>query len=938
MKRLLLLLISCLFLLPSMMAVGHSGMYQYSVSLTGFVSNETGKTPTAYLWIPEGCQQVKAVMFAQQNMTEEMLFKMPSFQQRMRSMSVALVWVAPWFSQNWDPSTGCQQTFEEMMVGLAGQSGHKELETAPVIPFGHSAQATFPWNFAAWNQDRTLCVISFHGDAPRTNLCGYGTANVEWGRTRHIDGIPGLMIEGEYEWWEARVRPALSFRMMYPNSCISFLADAGSGHFEVMPETADYIARFIEKAIDQRLQPDGSLRQLNPKDGWLACRYNPDLQPNDGDGAKDDIFSIAQRPVPAPYSSYQGDLHDAFWYFDKEMAELTEARYAETRGKQQREVDISDPKWHADDQTFTVKVTKGAHVEVICGPLQKINDTTFKVYPYECGSDNPRRSHTAWLIAILDGDKTYKRVVKPLEVKIPFKTDDTYTNPVLFADYSDPDVCAVGEEYYLTASSFNCIPGLPILHSKDLVNWIIIGHALQKLEPAELFDKPQHGNGVWAPSIRYHNDSLYIYWGDPDLGIFMVKTFLSPHASHRSSLNWSEPVCVISGKGMIDPCPLWDDDGRCYLVNGWANSRCGFNSVLSVRELSADGTKAVGLPRIVFDGGQENHTCEGPKFYKRDGYYWILNPAGGVENGWQLAMRSKSPYGPYEWKRVMWQGKTDINGPHQGGWVHTAQGEDWFLHFSDNGAYGRVVYLQPVDWSSGWPMMGNHGEPYTQYRKPLSDYREPISYHQENDEFENGLGLQWQWHANYHQFYGQPTADGCYRLYTIEQPKDFKSLWDVPNLLLQKPTTPCFTATAKVRFASKEDGQYGGVVMMGRDYSALVVQRQGNQFLIQRHTCKGADEGKEEARQTLATLSPTNRDTIAYAPAIYIDLYLRLTVTDGICSFSYSLDGKRFKQAGESFQMREGKWIGAKFGFVSECETLKSRRGWLDLDWIRITR
>lgn len=511
----------------------------------------------------------------------------------------------------------------------------------------------------------------------------------------------------------------------------------------------------------------------------------------------------------------------------------------------------------------------------------------------------------------------------------PDNGDGTYTNPVLYADYSDPDVCAVGDDYYLTASSFNCIPGLPILHSKDLVNWQIIGHALDEQEPKEMFDKVQHGKGVWAPAIRYHQDEFYIYWGDPDHGIFMVK-------AKDPAGEWSKPVCVIPGKGMIDPCPLWDEDGRCYLVNGWANSRAGFNSVLTVRELSADGTCAIGHPRIAFDGGQENHTCEGPKFYKHDGWYWILCPAGGVEMGWQLAMRSKSPYGPYEWKRVMWQGKTDINGPHQGGWVHTSQGEDWFLHFNDKGAYGRVVYLQPVDWSSGWPIMGKNGEPYTKYRKPKGLSKE-IYNPVESDEFNDGqLGLQWQWHANYHQFYGQPTADGCFRLYTIEQPKDFKSLWDVPNLLLQKPTAPRFTATAKVRFASKEDGQYGGMVMMGRDYSALVICRQGDEFFLQRHTTMGADEGQTENQQTLATLLPTDCDTIPYAPAIYLDLYLRMVVKDGICAFSYSLDGKRFKSAGEPFKMRQGKWIGAKFGFVAECHKLSVSRGWLDVDWVKI--
>ena len=550
----------------------------------------------------------------------------------------------------------------------------------------------------------------------------------------------------------------------------------------------------------------------------------------------------------------------------------------------------------------------------------------------------------------------------------PDRGDGTYTNPVLYADYSDPDAIAVGDDYYLTASSFNCIPGLPILHSKDLVNWTIIGHALQEQLPKELFDLPQHGKGVWAPAIRYHNGEFYIYWGDPDQGIFMVK-------AKDPAGPWEKPVCVIAESGMIDPCPLWDSDGRCYLVNGWAASRAGLNSVLTVRELSADGTRAIGQPRIVFDGGQVNHTTEGPKFYKRDGYYWILCPAGGVAMGWQLAMRSKSPYGPYKWKRVMWQGKTDINGPHQGAWIHTVFNEDWFLHFNDKGAYGRVVYLQPVDWSSGWPMMGSLtpipipkgegsdyiGEPYAKYRKPKSNSIVIVNP-QESDEFNDGqLGLQWQWHANYNQLFGMPTADGTMRLYTYDLPSPGErlrerrvgelcsgmgasagmglgvgSLWEAPNLLLQKPTAPRFTATTKVRFASKEDGQYGGLVMMGRDYSALVVYRQGDAFLLQRHTCIGADELQSETRQTLVTLKPTERDTIPYSPAIYIDLYLRMTVSDGQCRYSYSLDGKCYKDAGESFTMREGKWIGAKFGFVAECKDRKANRGWLDVDWIRV--
>lgn len=508
----------------------------------------------------------------------------------------------------------------------------------------------------------------------------------------------------------------------------------------------------------------------------------------------------------------------------------------------------------------------------------------------------------------------------------PDNGDGTYTNPVLNADYSDPDVCAVGEDYYLTASSFAHIPGLPILHSRDLVNWQIIGHALQSQFPDS--PAPQHGNGVWAPSIRHNNGEFYIYWGDPDHGVFMVKT-KDPRGK------WDEPVCVVPGKGMIDTTPLWDDDGRCYLVNGWANSRCGFNSILTVRELSADGTRAISNPVIVFDGGNKNHTTEGPKFYKRDGYYWIMCPAGGVEKGWQLAMRSKNPYGPYEAKTVMAQGSTDINGPHQGGWVHTPYGEDWFLHFQDKGAYGRVVWLQPVDWSSGWPIMGRKGEPVTTFRKPKSAAN-TICNPQESDEFNSPhLSLQWQWQGDYRQEYGMPTADGTFRLFTYRQPAT-GNLWSDPAMLLQKTPADEFMATTKVRLAAKAEHQYGGIIMMGRSYSCLVVERVGEKFQLQQRTCQKADNGGKETVNVLATFKPTDRDKLDYHPALYMDIYLRMIVSNGKVSFAYSLNGKKYETAGDTFTMREGKWVGAKVGLLAIDNNEKSDLGLFDADWFRI--
>ena len=539
----------------------------------------------------------------------------------------------------------------------------------------------------------------------------------------------------------------------------------------------------------------------------------------------------------------------------------------------------------------------------------------------------------AALIATTDAQDNYKS-----KVWSPDNGDGTFTNPVINADYSDPDVCvgASGEDYYMTASSFQCIPGLPVLHSRDLVNWKIINYAVSSLPDN---DTPQHGGYIWDPSIRYHNGYYYIYWGDPDRGVFMVKT-------KDPAGRWDAPVCVIEGKGMIDTTPLWDDDGRCYLVNGWAGSRAEFKSVLTVRELSADGTRAISQPVIVFDGNNEHHTAEGPKFYKHDGYYWIMCPAGGVATGWQLAMRSKSPYGPYECKTVMAQGNTNINGPHQGGWVHTSQGEDWFLNFQDKGAYGRVVHLNPVTWTKGWPVMGIDrngdlcGEPVSVYRKPKTASPVTVVNPVESDEFDSTtLGLQWQWHANYQQKFGMPTSNGFFRMYTHKLSPDFKSLWEAPNLLLQKTPADTFTATSKLTFAAKKEGQYGGIIMMGRDYSALVVRRVGNEFQLQQLTCYGADHGKTEIVKTLATFQPSAADKIDYDPAIYRTIYLRLKVSEGAkMTFAYSLDGKRYKACGDEFLMKEGKWIGAKFGFCAEEPAGKGVMGFMDIDWIRIDK
>ena len=322
--------------------------------------------------------------------------------------------------------------------------------------------------------------------------------------------------------------------------------------------------------------------------------------------------------------------------------------------------------------------------------------------------------------------------------------DGTYKNPILHADYSDPDAIRVGDDFYLTASSFNTSPGLPILHSKDLVNWELINYVFLRQKPYDVFDKPQHGGGVWAASIRYHDGEFYIFYPDPDFGIYMTK-------AKNPAGAWSEPVLIKSGKGWIDPCPLWDDDGNAYLVSAFAGSRAGIKSILIVSKMNTDGTKLLDDGVLVFDGHENQPTIEGPKFYKRNGFYYIFAPAGGVPTGWQLVLRSKNIYGPYEEKIVLAQGNTVTNGPHQGAWVNTQAGEDWFLHFQDKGAYGRILHLEPMSWKNDFPVIGidkdgdGTGEPVFTYKKPNVGKTHSIETPPDSDEFSDAkLGLQWQ--------------------------------------------------------------------------------------------------------------------------------------------------------------------------------------------------
>nr|WP_321453448.1 glycoside hydrolase 43 family protein [uncultured Carboxylicivirga sp.] len=506
-----------------------------------------------------------------------------------------------------------------------------------------------------------------------------------------------------------------------------------------------------------------------------------------------------------------------------------------------------------------------------------------------------------------------------------------YQNPIIYADYSDPDVVRVGDDYYMTSSSFSHFPGLPILHSKDLVNWTLIGHAAITY-PDETFDKPQHGNAIWAPSFRYHNNEFYIYFGDPDRGVFMTK---APKAEGP----WEPLKLIKKVTGWIDCCPLWDDDGKAYLVHAFANSRSGIKSILAVCPMNEEGTEVLETSTIVFNGQKDYPTIEGPKFYKRNGYYYIFAPAGGVKPGWQTVLRSKNVYGPYEDKIVLEQGSTNINGPHQGGWVTTQTGEDWFIHFQDRYAYGRVVHLNPMRWEDDWPVMGvdydgnGIGEPVSEYTKPNVGNSWPVTIPQTSDEFESDqLGLQWQWNSNFKaDWYSLSAKAGVLRLFpetiSLEQ-----NLWNIGRLLLQKTPATTFSAITKITLETQTQSQQAGLLVFGMDYSYIAIEKTDNNYLIKQVKCLDARGGKSE--KSIQTVPFKDKEVY-----LKVEIYpenLKEIVPKVICKFSYSKNGKKYMPIGEEFIAKEGRWVGAKVGVFST--TNKNTSGYADFDWFRIEK
>lgn len=504
----------------------------------------------------------------------------------------------------------------------------------------------------------------------------------------------------------------------------------------------------------------------------------------------------------------------------------------------------------------------------------------------------------------------------------PDKGDGTYINPIIHADYSDPDVIRVGDDYWMVASSFTCFPGIPILHSKDLVNWEIVNHVYDRL-PLTKYDRPVHGEGSWAPAIRYHDGVYYVYFCTPNDGLFVARA-----TDPRGKWELTQMLEVAKWE---DPCPFWDDNGDPYLIH---SIHRGGPAVL--HRMSADGLRLLDNGTVVYHDEKTNPILEGLKMYKRDGWYYIFAPAGGVETGWQTVLRSRDIYGPYESRKVMEQGNTEINGPHQGGLVDTPDGKEWwFIHFQSKGIFGRVTHLQPAHWTEdGWIVIGEDldgdgiGNPVNSHQKPSVSPSSSLSKltPQTSDEFDSTpLSHQWQWQSNPHEeWYSLSVNPGNLRLYAIPCPTEKGNLYFAGNLILQKIPAPNFTATTLVDCHFSAEGERAGLIMMGNQYSYIAL-------------IKGVDGNRVAVVTGKNDKYAATPEEIASAKVIGDRIWLRVRlISDEECRYSYSLDGKEYTDIGPECKVAPGTWIGAKTGIFCSSPNVVASSGYADFDWFKL--
>ena len=474
-----------------------------------------------------------------------------------------------------------------------------------------------------------------------------------------------------------------------------------------------------------------------------------------------------------------------------------------------------------------------------------------------------------------------------------------FTNPVIHGDVADPSIIRIDQTYYITGTSSEWAPYYPVFTSTDLVNWQQTGHVFD--------EKPEWTkSSFWAPEWYQHKGKVYVYYTarkqSDNISCIGVAVADSPTGKFKDH----GPV-VEFGKEAIDAFIL-EDKGKLYI--SWKAYGLDNQPIeLLACKLTDDGLRLDGKPFSLLRD-DERQGMEGQHWFKKDGYYYISIPEGGVSTGWQTVMRSKNIYGPYEQKRVLEMGSTKVNGPHQGALVDTPEGEWWFYHFQSTEPQGRVVHLQPVVWKDGFPEMGTDydkngiGEPMKICRKPSTGVETKAYAPQSSDDFEaTELGLQWQFNHNPH--------DGYW------------SLTEKPGWLAIKSQKAEKLRTAFNQFTQKTMG-YKGVVTVKIDFAQLTpggragIECIGNKFV-------GGGVIMEDKDGTATPRLYMEKDGTAQTTSFNISsvmdkgIYIRLEIDamNNKHKFYYSVDNETFIEFGDTFESGSGDWKGSRIGLYS---------------------
>jgi beta-xylosidase len=474
----------------------------------------------------------------------------------------------------------------------------------------------------------------------------------------------------------------------------------------------------------------------------------------------------------------------------------------------------------------------------------------------------------------------------------------TFTNPLFYEEFSDPDLIRVGDDYYLTGTTMHTMPGLPILHSKDLVNWKLISYAAERLDvgPEARLENGRdfYGQGIWAPCIRYNKGTFYIFSNVNGHGT-QVYSATNPAGP------WKRQTMRAN---LHDLTVLFDDDGKTYAVSG-------YNQVKMV-QLTEDLMDVVpGTEKVIIPAG--SGVGEGSHIYKINGKYYITN-TNYDPVCYQVCLRADNPYGPYEVNNMsaeenfgVGQGPRVLDtrkGPpfnittypenyvgciplHQGGIVQTQTGEWWGWSMMDYNSIGRVTNLSPVTWKEGWPYFGLEGNltrsPRTWIKPNTGFSGTPTATFDHDDDFNSSsLKNAWQWnHVPVENKWSLKERKGYLRLHSLPA----KSFWDARNSLTQRAMGPESYATTEIDISKLQDGDIAGLALLNLPYAWLGVVKNKQEPILQFYN------QQENKRIDVAT----NKKII------WLRAYCNFDTDKGY--LSYSFDGKNFEQIGGAIIM-----------------------------------